>query len=311
MRIAVLGAGVMGRNIARVFLRAGHDVALFSRTEATREDARAALAGEVSGVLTITGSVQEAVAYAGLVLESVPERADLKLVLLGEAEAAVSAHAIVATNTSSLPLDRLAEALVRPERFLGLHWFNPAHLIPLVEVVPAPATDPGVIERSADLLAEAGKSPRVLRRAVPGFLANRLQYALIREALQLLEDGVADAETLDAVITECLGPRWAVVGPLRSSDLAGIDTVVAVAEQLYAELSCVTEPQRVLRDLQDAGRKGVRAGRGFHDYADPAAAVAERDRGIEAVLAALEGFRAATSSVEATSRPSERSATSE
>ena len=115
---------------------------------------------------------------------------------------------------------------------MGLHWFNPAHLIPLVEVVPAPATDAGVVERSAQLLAQVGKSPRVLQRAVPGFLANRLQYALIREALQLLEEGVADAETIDAAITECLGPRWAVIGPLRSSDLAGIDTAVAVAEQL-------------------------------------------------------------------------------
>jgi len=293
MTIAVLGAGVMGRNIARVFLRAGHDVALFSRTEATREDARATLDGEVGGVLTTTGSVQDAVADARLVLESVPERADLKQALLGEAEAAVGADAIVATNTSSLPLDRLAEVLHRPERFLGLHWFNPAHLIPLVEVVPAPATDAGVVERSAALLAEAGKSPRVLRRAVPGFLANRLQYALIREALQLLEDGVADAETIDAVITECLGPRWAVVGPLRSSDLAGIDTVVAVAEHLYADLSRVTEPQRVLSDLQDAGRLGARAGRGFHNYPDPAAAAAERDRGLEAVLATLEALRAA------------------
>jgi 3-hydroxybutyryl-CoA dehydrogenase len=292
MTIAILGAGVMGRNIARVFLRAGHDVALFSRTEATREDARATLDRDVGGALTITGSVQEAVADAGLVLESVPEREDLKRRLLGEAEAAAGANAILATNTSSLPLDRLAAALRRPERFLALHWFNPADLIPLVEVVPAPATDPDVVQRSADLLAEAGKSPRVLRRAVPGFLANRLQYALIREALQLLEDGVADAETIDAVITDCLGPRWAVVGPLRSSDLAGIDTVVAVAEQLYAELSCVTEPQRVLRDLQDDGRLGARAGRGFHDYPNPMAAAAERNRGLEAVLAALEALRA-------------------
>ena len=124
---------------------------------------------------------------------------------------------------------------------------------------------PGVVERSAELLVEGGKSRACYGGPRLAFIANRLQYALIREALQLLEDGVADAETIDAVITECLGPRWAVVGPLRSSDLAGIDTVVAVAEQLYAGLSRVTEPQRVLRDLQDAGRLGARAGRGFHD----------------------------------------------
>jgi 3-hydroxybutyryl-CoA dehydrogenase len=286
MRIAVLGAGVMGRNIARVFLRGGHEVALFSRTEATRRDALAALDGE-PGAPTTTGSVAEAVAGAGLVLESVPERTDVKLALLDEVEAAVGDEAMIGTNTSSLSLGRLAQGLRRPERFLGLHWFNPAHLIPLVEVVPAPATDAGVVERSAQMLAEVGKSPRVLQRAVPGFLANRLQYALIREALQLLEEGVADAETIDAVITECLGPRWAVIGPLRSSDLAGIDTAVAVAEQLYPDLSRAVEPQRVLRDLQAAGRLGVRTGAGFHEYPDAASAAAERDRGIEAVLAAL------------------------
>jgi 3-hydroxybutyryl-CoA dehydrogenase len=293
MRIAVLGAGVMGRNIARVFLGAGHDVALFSRTAATLEDARSTLDGEQSGVLTTTDSVAQAVAGAGLVLESVPERVDLKVALLAEAQAAAPDDAILSTNTSSLRLDQLAEGLHRPERFLGLHWFNPAHLVPLVEVVPAPSTEPGVVERAAELLADAGKRPRVLRRSVPGFLANRLQYALIREALQLLQDGVADAETIDAVVTDCLGPRWAVIGPLRSSDLAGIDTVVAVAEHLFADLSSATVPQPVLRALQEQGRLGARSGGGFHDFSDPAAAAAERDRGLEAVLAALEALRAA------------------
>ena len=294
MMIAVLGAGVMGRNIARVFLRAGHDVMLFSRTAATLEDARAALEGEAGGALSSTGSVAEAVAGAGVILESVPERLELKLSLLEAIEGGAADEAIIATNTSSLPLDQLAEGLRRPERFLGLHWFNPAHLVPLVEVVPAATTDPAVVERSAELLEEAGKRPRVLRRAVPGFLANRLQYALIREALQLLQDGVADAETIDAVITDCLGPRWAVIGPLRSSDLAGIDTVVSVAEQLYASLASTTEPQPILRALQARGRLGARSGGGFHDYPDPGAAAATRDRSLAAVVAALEGLRAAT-----------------
>jgi 3-hydroxybutyryl-CoA dehydrogenase len=153
--------------------------------------------------------------------------------------------------------------------------------------VPAASTEGDAVERSVEVLLEAGKRPRVLNRSVRGFLANRLQYALIREALQLLEDGVADAETIDAVITDCLGPRWAVIGPLRSSDLAGIDTAVAVAEQLYPDLSSATAPQAVLRELQARGRLGVRTGGGFHDYPDPAAAAAERDRGLETVLGRL------------------------
>ena len=292
MRIAVLGAGAMGRNIARTFLRAGHDVVLFSRTAKTLEDAQAALDDEAGGELTVTDCVADAVAAAGLVIESVPERVDLKVALFAEVEAATSSDTILATNSSSLPLDELAAGLRRPAQFVGHHWFNPAHLIPLVEIVPAPATGAAVLERSMELLADAGKRPRLLQRTVPGFLANRMQYALIREALQLLQDGIADAETIDAVITDCLGPRWAVVGPLRSSDLAGMDTVVAVAEQLYPGISNATEPQPVLRELQSQGRQGVRTGGGFHDYPDPAAAVAERDRNLEAVLATIELLRA-------------------
>jgi 3-hydroxybutyryl-CoA dehydrogenase len=279
-RVSLLGAGVMGRNIARVFLRAGADVALYSRSEATLASARAALAGEALERLTTTREVTG----GDLVLESVPERLELKRELLAQAEAAMPDDAILATNTSSLTLDELAADLRRPERFLGLHWFNPAHLVPLVEVVPASATDPAVVERSVALLEAAGKRPLRLGRAVPGFAANRLQYALIREALQLLQDGVLDAEGIDLVLTECLGPRWAVVGPLRSTDLAGVETAIAVARQLFPELATAAEPQRALLELAEQGRLGVRSGQGFHAYPDPRAAEARRDAGLAAVL---------------------------
>jgi 3-hydroxybutyryl-CoA dehydrogenase len=191
---------------------------------------------------------------------------------------------VIATNTSSLSLDRLAEGLARPERFLGLHWFNPAHLIPLVEVVPCARTDEAVVAAAAEALTEAGKRPRVLRRSVPGFIANRLQYALIREALALLEAGVADEAAIDAALTDCLGPRWAVIGPLRSTDLAGIDTAVAVARELYPSLSATPQVQERLLALQRAGRLGARTGEGFYRYEDPDAAARERDRALAAVL---------------------------
>jgi 3-hydroxybutyryl-CoA dehydrogenase len=274
----------MGRNIARVFLRAGAEVRLYSRGEATVASASAALAGEPLAALSATTDLAAAVAGAGLVIESVPERLDLKRGLLAQAEAAVPAGAILATNTSSLPLDELAAALRRPERFLGLHWFNPAHLVPLVEVVPAAATDPGVLAWCADLLTICGKRPLTMRRAVTGFVANRLQYALIREALQLLADGAVDAEGIDLALTECLGPRWAVIGPLRSTDLAGVETAVAVARELFPLLASADAPQRPLLELAEQGRLGVRSGSGFHEYPDPEAAVAARDAGLRAVL---------------------------
>jgi 3-hydroxybutyryl-CoA dehydrogenase len=290
VRVAVLGCGVMGVNIARTFLRAGSDVALYSRSTATLERARAALAGEraLAGAHT---DLAEAVGGAALAIESVPEQEPLKLALLAAAEDAAGADAVIATNTSSLSVDGLSRALQRPARFLGLHWFNPAHLIPLVEVVPCADTDPGVSEWCVQVLADAGKRPLVLRRAVPGFVANRLQYALIREALALLEAGVAEAESIDAALTDCLGPRWSVIGPLRSTDLAGIDTAVAVARELYPSLSAQREVSERLLALQRTGRLGARSGEGFYRYDDPEAAARARDEGLAAVLYATRESR--------------------
>lgn len=283
MRAALLGAGVMGVNIARVLAAAGHDVILCSRTATTLERARSALAPVA---VEVTTSVADAVAGADVVVESVPESVELKYAVLKQAEAAAPDRAVIATNTSSLPLERLAAALQRPERFLGWHWFNPAHLIPLVEVVPAGQTAPEVVQWSVSVLREAGKRP-TLAPAIDGFLANRLQYALIREALDLVDRGLVSPEQVDAAITDCLGPRWAVIGPMRSTDLAGVSTALAVAAQLYPQLSTAREPQRVLRALAQEGRLGVAAGAGFYDYGGAVDVADERDRGLAAVLRAV------------------------
>lgn len=287
MRAAVLGAGVMGRSIAKVLLRGGHQVALYSRTERTLLDAGGALEREAAAQITYTTSIGEAATGAELILESVPESLPLKVLVLREAESAAPAQAVIASNTSSLPLDQLAEALTRPERFLALHWFNPAHLIPLVEVVPAEHTDVAVVERAQALMSELGKRPLVLPRAIEGFLANRLQYALIREAFQLVNDGVATPEQIDAVLTDCLGPRWAVLGPMRTTDLAGVPTAEAVARQLFPLLSNAHEPQAVLTDLLEAGRLGVSSGEGFYTYPDADGVAQTRDRLLASVLGAL------------------------
>jgi 3-hydroxybutyryl-CoA dehydrogenase len=287
MRAAVLGAGVMGRNIAKVLVRGGHQVALYSRTERTLLDAGGALEREAHAQITYTTSIGEATDGSELVIESVPESLPLKVLVLREAETAASPQAVIATNTSSLPLERLAEGLARPERFLGLHWFNPAHLIPLVEVVPTERTEAGVVGWATALLDELGKRPLVLSRPIEGFLANRLQYALIREALQLVNDGVATPEQIDAVMTDCLGPRWAVLGPMHSTDLAGVPTAVAVARELFPGLSNAGAPQPPLTELVDAGRLGVSTGAGFFTYPDPDGVAQTRDRLLSSVLGAV------------------------
>jgi 3-hydroxybutyryl-CoA dehydrogenase len=277
----------MGRNIAKVLMRGGHQVALYSRTEQTLLDAGRVLEREAAAQITYTTSIAEAAAGSELIIESVPESLPLKVLVLREAESAAPPRAVLATNTSSLPLARLAEGLAEPERFLGLHWFNPAHLIPLVEVVPAERTDPSVLEWCMGLLDELGKRPLALSRPVAGFLANRLQYALIREALQLVEDGLATPEQIDAVMTDCLGLRWAVLGPMHSTDLAGVPTAVAVARELFPLLSSADTPQAPLTDLLEAGRLGVSTGEGFFAYPDADAVVQARDRLLSSLLGAL------------------------
>lgn len=291
----MLGAGVMGRNIARVLAGGGAEVVLFSRSAATLGSARDTLR-DLDGAgarLTYVNDLAEAVGGADLVLESVPEALSLKVALLRDVERSIADDAVIATNTSSLPLDRLADELRRPERFLGWHWFNPAHLIPLVEVIPAPATDPAVLRWSVETLSAMGKRPLALPVAIDGFLANRLQYAVIREALALVEAGAATPEQIDAVITDCLGPRWAVIGPMRSSDLAGIATAAAVAAELFPKLSTADSPPPVLTGLLEQGRTGAAAGAGFYDYPDGAGAARERDRLLGVVLAALAEAREA------------------
>lgn len=287
MRAAVLGAGVMGRNIAKVLLRGGADVALFSRTEQTLLDAGRALEHEAADRISYGTSVAEAAAGAELIIESVPESLSLKLEVLRTVETAAPPRAVIASNTSSLSLSELAEVLSRPGRFLGLHWFNPAHLIPLVEVVPVPDTAPGVVVWAEGYLSEIGKRPLVLSHPIPGFLANRLQYALIREALQLVDDGAATPEQIDAVLTDCLGPRWAVLGPMHSTDLAGVGTAVAVARELFPILSTAQAPQAALTSLLESGRLGASTGAGFFAYPDPDAVAHTRDRLLSSVLGAL------------------------
>jgi 3-hydroxybutyryl-CoA dehydrogenase len=286
MRAAVLGAGVMGRNIARVLLCTGSAVALYSRTQASLDRARSVLSEDGVGDIQYVRSITAAVAGAQVVIESVPESLPLKQAVLAEAQRAAPENAVIATNTSSLPLERLAEGLDRPERFLGWHWFNPAHLIPLVEVIPVAATEDDVVAWSLSHLTAAGKRP-TLAPAIDGFLVNRLQYALIREALALVEDGHATPEQIDAALTDCLGPRWAVIGPMRSTDLAGVPTAVAVARRLFPQLCNARAAPRTLTDLESQGRLGAAAGAGFYDYDGGSDAAAERDRRLTAVLRVL------------------------
>jgi 3-hydroxybutyryl-CoA dehydrogenase len=286
--VAVIGAGAMGAGIARVFADAGASVRLCARRETSLEDARPRL-GENPDRVRTTTSHDEALDRAELVVETIVEELGPKRELLQRAEEVAAPDAILTTNTSSLPLAPLAAALRRPERFAGLHWLNPPELVELVEVVGAGQTEPAVLSTLAGWMEALAKAPIVLPRQVPGFVVNRLQYALLREAFALVEQGVCTYEDVDRALTRGLGVRWAAVGPFETMDLGGLDVFGAVARNLLPELSNAAEPPAFLDQAVASGRHGVKSGRGLlGDYAPEAieAIAARRERVARAVAKA-------------------------
>jgi 3-hydroxybutyryl-CoA dehydrogenase len=236
----VIGTGTMAPGIAAACASAGLDVTIVGRDRG-RAAAAAAVAGTGSSPIE-AGPIEEA-SFAGcdLVVETVLENLELKLELLARIEPWLGDDAVIATNTSSLGLDELASALARPERFAALHFLNPADRTAVVEVVPCERTAEPTIARLAALVRRMGKLPLVLRRDYPGFVWNRLQMAMIRECLHLLDEEVADIEAIEAAVSDGLAPRWLAAGPLATSDLGGPATFRIVAEQLFGRLAAGPE----------------------------------------------------------------------
>ncbi|MCW2535755.1 MAG: mmgB [Modestobacter sp.] len=277
-RVGVIGGGRMGAGIAQVFLAAGARVEVVEAGDEAAEAARgrvsdgldeAARRGKLSGDvatalsrLSLVDSPADLDGATGLVVEAVPERADLKVAVLTAAESALGPDAVLATNTSSLSVTELAAALQRPAQFLGMHFFNPVPASKLVEVVVAPETAPGVVEAARGWVRALGKTDVVVKDS-PGFASSRLGVLLGLEAIRMLEEGVADAEAIDAAME--LGYRHPM-GPLRSTDLVGLDVRLAIAEYLAGTLGERFSPPQLLRDKVAAGELGRKTGRGFHDY---------------------------------------------
>ena len=289
-RVVIFGAGTMGSRIAVCFARNGVSVTVCDIAPSARQRAgdtiQSVLAEptpvnrrrvrdggadlvtperpeDVSGRIELTADAGDALACADLVIEAIAENIVDKVELLERIQACIHPDAIVTSNTSSLDLGVLAGAVSRPARFAGLHWFNPPDLVELVEIVPAPETGASTIDTLRAWMAELGKTPVALRRAVPGFVANRLQYALIREAYALVAAGVCTWADADLAVTSGLGPRWAAVGPFESMDLAGLDIHLAVVRALFPELAHQNEPSDALVDLVAAGRLGAKSGSGL------------------------------------------------
>jgi len=200
--------------------------------------------------------------------------------------------AIIASNTSSMPVATYAETAHGRERVIGAHWWNPPYLIPLVEVVQGAETSDATVQTTMDLLTRAGKLPVLLRKDVPGFVANRLQHALWREAMALVQDGICDAETVDLCIKNSFGLRLSVMGPLETADLGGLDMILAIHEQILPFIDRTPGPLQILKDKVSAGDLGMKTGRGFREWT-PDEAAATRQRLTDHLIAALAARAAA------------------
>lgn len=274
--VVVVGGGLMGHGIAEIFAASGHRVTVCDHDAAVRASVlrriaeAAALRGDdPSSVLKrvrVAAALSGAVEDACLVVEAVAENLAVKRAVLGELSRLTGSAAILATNTSALPVREVAGAARHPERVIGTHFWNPPHLVPLVEVVQSELTSDNTVQRTMEILRRAGKSPVHVRRDIPGFIGNRLQHALKREAIALVAQGVCDAETIDRVVKEGFGPRMSVLGPMEQSDLVGLDLTLAIHETLMPSLSRNAAPDALLVRLVREGKTGMSAGEGFRNW---------------------------------------------
>lgn len=276
-RIAVIGAGLMGHGIAQAFAAAGHPVSIFEADAARRsgivERIRANLrlvGGEEAAADLVRphDALAACVGDADVVIEAVPEDLGLKQRVFAEIEAAAPAHALLGSNTSVIPITRIMSGLRLRHRAMGTHWWNPPYQIPLVEVVQADDSGSAEIADMMGLLEAIGKKPVHVRRDVPGFIGNRLQHAMWREAIALVAGGVCDAATVDTVVKESFGRRLAVLGPLENADLVGTDLVLQVHGYVLPDLDRTPGPQPLLAELVAAGRLGMKTGHGFRDWTE-------------------------------------------
>jgi 3-hydroxybutyryl-CoA dehydrogenase len=270
--IAVVGAGLMGHGIAQVFALHGHEVAIYdssAATLATTIDRITAnltdLGDDLSAVerVRVCSELADTVRDADYVVEAVLEDLALKQQLFQEIETAARPDAIFASNTSVIPITAIMRGLRNRQRALGTHWWNPPYLVPLVEVIGTEWTSSAAIEWTIKLHAGVGKTPVHVRKDVPGFVGNRLQHALWRECIALVQNGICDAETVDTVIKASFGRRLGVLGPLENADLVGTDLTLAIHRTVLPDIDRTPGPLPYLEQLVQQGKLGMKSGEGF------------------------------------------------
>ena len=281
--VAVLGLGTMGHGIAQVFAMAGYQVRCYDMHPGIRDGVLQRIRGNLDELvaadvvrqdsvdetlsrITVVDDESMAVEAAEFVTEAVAEELPVKQEMLVRLESYVSEDTILASNSSSFTITQSAVHMVRPERAIVTHWFNPPHIIPVVEVVPGESTSQGTTEVTMQLLRKCRKQAVHLKKEIPGFLVNRVQIAMYREIWDLLDQGVASADEIDAAIRGSMGMRLAAIGPLKVHDFAGIDIALQTYEALIKHMRSNQEIPPLVRQLTDEGHYGAKTGRGFYEY---------------------------------------------
>lgn len=273
-RVAVIGGGLMGAGIAAAFAAANHSVSLFEPNTASRttlldriaENLRLIGADLAQSDITLANSLPSAVAEAIYVTEAAPEQLSVKRGLFAELIEHTSASTILASNTSVIPITDIAAGLPTAERIVGTHWWNPAVLIPLVEVIQGAQTNQATIAATMAMMESIGKKPAHVRKDIPGFIANRLQHAMWREAIAMVADGVCDARTLDDCVKHSFGLRLAVLGPLENADLVGLDLTLDIHKTIIPALDRRAGPHEALQAHVASGKLGCKSGEGFRTW---------------------------------------------
>ncbi len=303
MRIGVVGAGTMGHGIALCFATNGYEVVLHDTVESSLAQAQDLIEKNLASMIelgcltdeqreaairavTFTADLEALTSGCQYITEAVFENLALKKSLFQELDAATPASVILASNTSSFDINEIASEVTRKGRVIGTHWFHPPQITPCIEVIPATDTDEDVVARTLSLLESVGKAPTLCKSA-PGFVANRIQYALVSEALAIVEEGLATPEQVDRIVRTSFGFRLSAFGPLEVCDQAGLDVYATIFEYFHRVFGRdVFAPPRILKEMVAEGRLGMKNGKGFYSYdADSALRVRrERDRKLYARL---------------------------
>ncbi|MCR3954947.1 MAG: 3-hydroxyacyl-CoA dehydrogenase family protein [Gudongella sp.] len=283
-RIGIAGAGTMGSGIALIFARKGFEVQVTDLSISLLEDSRRlvdifnqTLLNE--GLMTkeeeeiVMDNIQytldkSAFQDCDLIIEAIVEKMDIKQDFWKEVEEIVKPDAYLATNTSGLSIDGISEKVRDKSRFIGMHFWNPPHIVPLVELIKGDSTSESTVTVLRSLMEDIGKKPVVVQKDVPGFIGNRIQFAAFREALHILQEGVGTPEDIDNAMKYGPGFRYPIMGPLETSDMGGLDTFYYISSYLFKSLSDGKEPTEKLQELMESGKHGVKSKEGFYDYSD-------------------------------------------